>query len=98
VRDLFTGVAFERQTDRTIPDIDALIRELSDVRALGYATNRGESESGVAAIAVAQRDRTGAAVAAVAVSAPEPRLPPSRHTELVDLIRQVVGPAAQFVG
>ncbi|MER7178572.1 IclR family transcriptional regulator [Streptomyces hyaluromycini] len=62
--------------------LDRLIAELAAVRRQGYAYNLQESELGVNAVATCVRDRTGAAVAAVAVAAPSSRCPRARLTEL----------------
>lgn len=65
-----------------------LLEELGRIREAGYATNFGESEVGIHAVAVVQRTSSDKAVAAIAVSAPEQRLPPSRVPELVVALRE----------
>jgi DNA-binding IclR family transcriptional regulator len=61
---------------------DHLVAELVTVRRHGFAYNLQESERGVNAVGACVRDRTGAAVAAVAVAAPSSRRPQSRLMEL----------------
>jgi len=51
-----------------------LMATLETVRETGYATNFEESEEGVGSVAIALRDRTGKALAAVAVAIPTSRL------------------------
>jgi len=52
---------------------EELERELADVRAVGVAYNRGESEAGVRALGVALMGSAGYPVAALAVSVPMDR-------------------------
>ena len=80
-------------TARSPANRDELFAELELIRARGYATNFGESELGIHAVAVAQRTSSGRAVAAIAVSAPEQRLPESRVPELLAALDDVAARA-----
>lgn len=91
VRSLFADRDLEGLTSRTISTVDGLIRELEEVRINGYATNWGESEIGVAAVAIVQPTSGGDVAGALAISAPEQRLPPSRLSFLVRTLRAVSG-------
>jgi IclR family transcriptional regulator, acetate operon repressor len=73
-------------TSATITSRAALLRELSAVRARGWATNVGEWERSVVAVAAAVVV-DGRPRAAVSVSTTPDRLPPER---LDDIARQVV--------
>jgi IclR family transcriptional regulator, acetate operon repressor len=61
-------------TPRTITDRVALERELALVRERGYATSIEELEPGLLAVAAGVRERSGAVIAALAISAPSIRL------------------------
>ncbi|MEU5592664.1 IclR family transcriptional regulator [Streptomyces sp. NPDC020298] len=63
-------------------NIERLAAELVTIRRTGWAYNLQESERGVNAVGACVRDRTGAAVAAIAVAAPSARCPRTRLTEL----------------
>ncbi|MGY0063462.1 IclR family transcriptional regulator [Streptomyces sp. LZ34] len=63
-------------------DVERLMNELVSVHRHGYAVNLQESERGVHAVGACIRDRTGTAVAAVAVAAPSVRCTRARLTEL----------------
>lgn len=65
----------------------ALRRELTITRRRGYATNINETEHGVTAVAVALKDKSGRAVASVAVAAPNARCPRSRVDTLAEILR-----------
>jgi DNA-binding IclR family transcriptional regulator len=64
----------ERLTTRTITDGRELERELTEVRARGYAWTKEELEVGLNAVAAPVRDGAGRVVAAVSVSGPAYRL------------------------
>jgi DNA-binding IclR family transcriptional regulator len=76
-------------TPRSPATRDALLEELKQVRALGYATNFGESELGIHAVGVAQRTSSDRVAAAMAVSAPEQRLPKSRVPEVARIMQEI---------
>lgn len=73
-----------------LTDLSALRRELAAIRRRGYATNNEESERGVSAVGAVVRDRSGHAVAAVAVAAPSSR---SRRGRLRELAPHVIDAA-----
>ena len=66
-----------------------LFEELAEVRRLGYARNRGESETGIAAVGLVQRTSSGRIAGALAVSAPETRMTEERHEEVLAVLRRV---------
>jgi IclR family acetate operon transcriptional repressor len=80
-------------TDRSPATREQLLAELELIRADGYATNFGESEAGIHAIAAVQPSSTGRPVAAMAVSAPEQRLPKKRVPELVAALTELIARA-----
>src|SRR5699024_6921721 len=81
---------FARHNLPSVPD-DAerkvLYDELKSVRSRGYATNMGEREPGVHAVAVPVLDLEGHPVAAIAIAAPSARLPYIRIEGLVKHLR-----------
>ena len=72
----------KRFTPNTITDEVALRQELHEIRATGYATNRGEWRASVCGVAAPIRDWSGVVVAAVGISGPSERLRP----EMLDQI------------
>jgi DNA-binding IclR family transcriptional regulator len=75
-----------RLTPRT-KTFTQLLDELALVLMRGYAINEQESVEGLSAVAVPLRDRSGATIAAVAMSAPTARLPLRRVREVVVQLR-----------
>ena len=76
---------------KAIATIEALLKDLAQVRKRGYAIADQEAEPGVAAIAVAIRDpATGRALGTTSVAGPVVRLPTERREEIV----QILGAAA----
>jgi DNA-binding IclR family transcriptional regulator len=97
IRELFRDTTFSSLTERTVKSVDELLVEIAEVRVNGYATNWGETEQGIAAVAVLQPNSTGGAAAALAVSAPEQRLPPSRLAGLVRAMKNTAETAAPLL-
>jgi DNA-binding IclR family transcriptional regulator len=75
-----------RMTERTIVDPLALQRELSEVRARGWAHTVEELEIGLNAVAAPVRRSDGSVVAALSVSGPAYRVTPERISELGPMV------------
>ncbi|GAA0896301.1 IclR family transcriptional regulator [Pseudonocardia zijingensis] len=76
-----TAEVERRYPDKTLPagtatsltDRDALLEQLAEVRAQGYALNFEESADGVSAVGVALYDASGNPIAALGIAAPSSR-------------------------
>lgn len=93
LRELYPDERLPRHNERSLSTRAQLFRELEDVRVRGYALNRGESSEGIAAIAAALRLSRATTAVAIAISAPEQRMPDDRvdefAAELVELQRRL---------
>jgi IclR family acetate operon transcriptional repressor len=87
VRALLGPEPLERETERSIGTYAELERELDRVREQGYATNFGENENGVGAVAVRIPVPREIRPAAITVTAPAMRMEPERIPSVVDAIR-----------
>jgi DNA-binding IclR family transcriptional regulator len=94
LRQLFPHEALERITERSIGNRARLESELSRVRRQGYATNREESEEGVASVAVQIPTRAPGFRLALNAAAPQQRLPASKYPS----VASVLGEAAKEIG
>ena len=72
----------ERYTEHTITSLDALAAELAAIRAAGYAQAAAELEDGLVAVAAPVFGPGGECVAALSISGPANRMPPSQLDEL----------------
>lgn len=68
LREIIRKRGLRRFTPLTVCDEEALLRELNEVRARGYAVDRGEHNHDVACVAAPVRDVTGRAVAGISLS------------------------------
>lgn len=93
LRRLYPRRRLSRVNDLSPTTRDELFEELTLIRERGYATGFAAVEAGINAVAVVQRTSRGAVVAAMAVSAPEQRLPESRVPELVEALFDVTNRA-----
>ena len=90
VERLLGGVELEARTDRSVTDITVLARQLGRARRLGYAACQGESEEGVASIAMPVRDGAGRVRAAINIAAPAVRMDRARQDALLNELRNAV--------
>lgn len=72
VRNILQVAGMRAETERTITDPDALLRELAAGRVLGYVSEVGEQELGVSCVAVPVPDAP--VLSAISFSGPEPRM------------------------
>jgi IclR family transcriptional regulator, acetate operon repressor len=90
---LLRGAAGRPPEGMTAAERRSLVSELRLVRDQGYAENIQESESGVCAIGLCLRDKTGDPVAALSVSAPSVRYTPDRSRMFLSELRTTVAKA-----
>ena len=89
-----------RFTDQDLPEADrmALTTSLARVRQTGVGINRGETEEGIGAVAVAVAGDDGTLIAALAVSLPLMRLSRQRVPELTAALRRSAAAISALVG
>lgn len=90
---LFGGKPLRAFTKNTIQSIRSLARECETIRAQGFATDESEYLDGVRCIAAPIRDRDGAVIASIGISAPAARFPKEREKEYAE---RVLAAAAQI--
>lgn len=91
VRQLYADATLlTRKTDRSFSTVAQLLAALEEIRVNGFATNFEESEEGVGSVAIALRDGSGEAVAAVAVAVPTNRLTQAVRREIADTLLEWV--------
>lgn len=82
LEDWLAGVTLKRFTETTRADRAALLTDLADTRARGYATDLAEGLAGIHCVAAAVFNAYAYPVAAVTVMAPIFRLPPEQFEPL----------------
>ncbi len=82
VKQIWNESIIEKRTEKTITDIDEMMRVLDEVRAKGYALDDEENEEGVRCIAACLKDYTGEVRYAFSVSGPVSRMTRERVRDL----------------
>jgi DNA-binding IclR family transcriptional regulator len=77
---------------------DVLLRELQQIRSAGYASSRGETVPGAAAIATAVLNAGGSVVAAINITGPADRMTPAKAKEFATLLLRVTGEVMRQMG
>lgn len=90
---LFRGKPLKAYTKNTIRSVRSLATECETIRAQGFAMDDSEYIEGVRCVAAPVRDREGAMIASVGISAPASRLPKEREKEYA---RRVVAVASEI--
>jgi DNA-binding IclR family transcriptional regulator len=85
-------------TSRTITTVPAMERELENVRRQGYAEDRGETMDSLHCVAVAIRDRDGAAKYAISVSDIDSNMKGKRWAEIIQALQEAAGEISFAIG
>jgi IclR family transcriptional regulator, acetate operon repressor len=93
VQEIVGRTGMPAHTPHTLTDLDALLAELSRIRAQGYALDDEEQELGVRCVAVPLPDAP--APAAISVSGPSGRLTGERVADVVPLLQRTAATFAR---
>lgn len=94
----YLSAPLERGTPNAVVSADELWGELKKIRTKGFASNRGELEEGVRAVAAAIVDQSGAPIASMSISCPAARLPESKITDYGALVREAAAYVSASMG
>jgi DNA-binding IclR family transcriptional regulator len=83
---LIARIGFEKHTERTITEPEALRAHLREIVAQGYAVDREEIEEGLSCVAAPIRDHTGKVIAAISNSGPTYRLDDAAIRDLIAIV------------
>ena len=92
------AAGLRRFTRNTIVDRDALLTELAQVRARGYAVDNAEHQPGIRCVAAPIRNAAGNVFAAISVSGPVLRITPDRFESLAELVMDVADQISRRLG
>ncbi|HVW86403.1 MAG TPA: IclR family transcriptional regulator [Bryobacteraceae bacterium] len=81
-------IQYTKNTLKTIPELAKACRE---IRARGFASDDSEFIEGVRCVAAPIRDKEGAVIASIGISAPSTRFPAERQPELVSHVTEIAG-------
>jgi IclR family acetate operon transcriptional repressor len=95
---LIQQIKFTKHTKRTITSANAYLRELKDVKARGYAVDRGEESDTLACVAAPVFDHRGDPVAALWVSGPSDRVKPSLFGKLGEMVKRHAAQLSHSLG
>lgn len=85
---LYPSGKLEQMTPRSVATLDELEKELETIRQRGYATNFGESEDDLVAVAAAIPDLPRAERAAITVAAPSTRMNKATVKSLANAVQR----------
>jgi IclR family transcriptional regulator, acetate operon repressor len=85
----------EQTTPASLTDVEALRRELSEIRSRGYATSTGERQAGASSVAAPVLDHQGQVAAVVSVSGPAQRFDSKK---CADALLQLTGELSWRMG
>lgn len=95
---LIKRIKFTKHTQRTITSVSAYMRELKDVKARGYAIDRGEESDTFACVAAPVFDHRGDPVAALWVSGPSDRVRSSVFGKLGAMVKDHAAQLSHSLG
>lgn len=97
-KQILSRTTFEKFTSETITDPKKLKEELSTIRQLGYAINRGERELEVAAIAAPIFDHENKVESALAIVGPVQRFGMDQEDEIIQNLLEATRRISELLG
>jgi DNA-binding IclR family transcriptional regulator len=85
-------------TKKTINTIKGLTAACAEIKKKGYATDDGEYLHGVRCVAAPIRDRDGAVIGSIGISAPITRFPESRYAECAKHVKESAKQIRALIG
>jgi IclR family acetate operon transcriptional repressor len=85
-------------TKNTIESVRSLAAECRNFREKGFATDESEYLDGVRCLAAPIRDRDGAVIASIGISAPAARFPREREREFAGMVVAVAAEIGELIG
>jgi DNA-binding IclR family transcriptional regulator len=93
LKTLFGTAALEAHTKQTIVSVKELAKACAEIKLRGYAMDDAEYMEGVRCVAAPIRDKDGAVIGSIGISAPMTRFPKERYQvcarEVLDAARQI---------
>ncbi|MFQ5662621.1 MAG: IclR family transcriptional regulator [Terriglobia bacterium] len=86
--ELLRRYPLKRFTSSTITQVGALKRELSRIRAEGFALDNEEHEPHIRCVAAPIRNHIGKVVASISTAGPTTRITPARLPELIEAVKE----------
>jgi IclR family transcriptional regulator, acetate operon repressor len=87
-----------RQTQQTITSIERLTRACAEIKRRGYATDESEYQEGIRCVAAPIRDKDGAVIASIGISAPSIRFPKDRYAKAAEHVIEVAQAISDAIG
>ncbi|MFC4768061.1 IclR family transcriptional regulator [Effusibacillus consociatus] len=98
IKKILHGYVYTVHTANTITNEQDFLKELENVRSLGYAIDNQENEPGVRCVAVPIRNHSGQVVAAASMSTPISSLGDQPVENVLLLLRQAADEISQQMG
>jgi IclR family KDG regulon transcriptional repressor len=86
IKMLFPDQSFEKFTNNTITSLETLISQIEDVRAFGYALDRGEFDPNIQCIGAPIVDSRGSLIAGISLSVLSSSLSPDWYLDFVPAV------------
>jgi DNA-binding IclR family transcriptional regulator len=98
LHDVLDAAGLKSYTEHTVTSRAALVEQLAQARAEGFATTFEELETGLNAAAVPVRDHTGSIVGALSASGPAYRFDKARIESITEELKAAGGRISQRMG
>jgi DNA-binding IclR family transcriptional regulator len=94
LKTIFGSKALTAFTPQTIVSLEKLAKACAEIKHQGYATDEAEYQEGIRCVAAPIRDRDGALIGSIGISAPMTRFPRERFAQCASQVME----AAETIG
>ncbi|MBZ5621942.1 MAG: IclR family transcriptional regulator [Acidobacteriia bacterium] len=98
LKGIFGSKSLPAYTAQTITSMDRLAKVCSEIKRQGFATDEAEYQEGIRCVASPIRDRDGAIVGSIGISAPMTRFPKERFARCAEDVMGVASLVSEALG
>jgi IclR family transcriptional regulator, acetate operon repressor len=98
LRAIFGLKPLTAHTPQTITSLERLARVCAEIKQQGYATDEAEYQEGIRCVAAPIRDRDGALIGSIGISAPMTRFPRERFPQCAAQVKEVADAIGNAIG
>ena len=97
LKTLFGPKDLQKYTPQTVTSRERLARVCAEIKRRGYATDDAEYQEGIRCVAAPIRDKDGAVIASIGISAPATRFPRERYAECAAQVMEVANTISETI-
>lgn len=97
LKTLFGPKDLQQYTPQTVTSLDRLAKVCAEIKRKGYAADDAEYQEGIRCVAAPIRDKDGAVIGSIGISAPATRFPRERYAECAGVVMETANAISETI-